>query len=332
MSSDPTDGTIVELAVTPAERESLGQLARSLLRSERTEIDRLDEATVVVRAERAATSLPARIGDAIDSLRGGRFAALVLRGSLDPTAITHPTPIRHGERTPPVDVAQAVHALLVGRLGQAYGYLGQQHGRIFNDIVPVADRLEVANFSGGTHHRFEFHTEDAFHPARAHWITLMCRRNPDLVPTILAVPDPGLLGAETLDALSRPMFRLRANPAQGGQTADRSGCEPVVAPGRHGPAFRYNFCVDGSTDPAGRRALDQLLDHLLSRQRHVRLAAGDCLLVDNERAFHARDPYVARLDGSDRWMQRVIAVESVDRLAGHLDPGGFRQVQAPGGA
>lgn len=316
---------VAEVTVTLAERATLAGLAAAVRDRAGTA-----ESDVVVAAEQTAAQLPDEVGGAVDSLRAGECVALVLRGCVDDAAITGPTPTEHLAHTPPLDTGQVVHALLAARLGTAYGYLGQQHGRIFNDIVPVAGRLDVANFSGGTGHRFELHTEDAFHPARADWITLMCRRNHGMVPTIVAAPDPALLGEQVMDVLARRAYRLRANPAQGGRAADPAGLDAVVAPGRHGPAFRYNFCVDGSTDDPGRDALQALLDHLVDRQHHVELAAGDCLLVDNQRAFHARDPYTAHLDGADRWMNRVIVVESPTVIADHLAHDGFRRVRLPG--
>jgi alpha-ketoglutarate-dependent taurine dioxygenase len=40
----------------------------------------------------------------------------------------------------------------------------------------------------------------------------------------------------------------------------------------------------------------------------VSLRAGDVLVVDNTLAVHGRTPFVARYDGTDRWLQRTMTV------------------------
>ena len=44
------------------------------------------------------------------------------------------------------------------------------------------------------------------------------------------------------------------------------------------------------------------------RSLSLKLCPGDLLLFDNRRVLHARTPFTARLDGTDRWLRRLYVV------------------------
>ena len=54
----------------------------------------------------------------------------------------------------------------------------------------------------------------------------------------------------------------------------------------------------------------------------MRLNRGDMLIIDNRRTAHARSPFSARFDGSDRWIQRAFAITNPNlrRAAGQAQP------------
>ncbi|GBC58624.1 hypothetical protein PSNTI_41230 [Stutzerimonas stutzeri] len=50
----------------------------------------------------------------------------------------------------------------------------------------------------------------------------------------------------------------------------------------------------------------------------VRLNRGDMLIIDNRRTAHARSPFSARFDGSDRWIQCAFAITNPNFYAERL--------------
>lgn len=275
-----------------------------------------------------ADQLPERLELLLQRLIRGESQVLVVRAlSHDPVKIPA-TPSDYTTRTEYVGELRVAQAILLSRLGYPFGFAKQQFGRVFNDIVPVERFQEVANISGGTRHRFDFHTEDAFHPARPQWFSLVAIRNTRLVPTQLAIPDVDRLSQDCVRILGQPLFKLGANPMQGGPTASPAESESVIFPGRIGPAFRFNFCFEDapSLTTAQSVALAELYDELQQSEFAVTLSSGDCLLFDNERVFHAREPYEARFDGGDRWLSRAVAADAKSRLDGFFVEGSSRSV------
>src|SRR5205085_3729843 len=58
-------------------------------------------------------------------------------------------------------------------------------------------------------------------------------------------------------------------------------------------------------DQEAQSALDSLVAALELKLRRVVLEPGDCLVIDNYKAVHGRQPFTARYDGRDRWLKRI---------------------------
>jgi len=58
---------------------------------------------------------------------------------------------------------------------------------------------------------------------------------------------------------------------------------------------------------AALRALHTCLDEI--HMSHV-MTRGDLLIFDNKRVVHARTPFTARFDGTDRWLLRILVCGS----------------------
>lgn len=84
--------------------------------------------------------------------------------------------------TRPQDVILALCGL---GLGEPFGWCTPQGGSIVQNVLPVRGD-ELAQSGHGSQVFLEFHTEDAFHPSRPDYLLLLCVRNDDRVPTVLA--------------------------------------------------------------------------------------------------------------------------------------------------
>jgi alpha-ketoglutarate-dependent taurine dioxygenase len=64
----------------------------------------------------------------------------------------------------------------------------------------------------------------------------------------------------------------------------------------------------------------QILGETLSAHHSsVVLEPGDLLVIDNDIVVHGRSPFVARFDGTDRWLQRAFVVEDLAPSNGERD-------------
>ncbi|HRW37611.1 MAG: TauD/TfdA family dioxygenase [Acidimicrobiales bacterium] len=207
------------------------------------------------------------------------------------------------------------------RLGEPVGYRPEHGGSIVQNLVPTRDAIgRQTSTSSGVD--LGFHTETAFHPHRPRYLLLLCLRGDPAASTTLASIDDLLpaLDAATVAELRQPSFRTGVDESFGGRPEVPVGPPRPVLAGRDDA---LELCWDaeltvGETD-AARAALVALADAVARRQRHLVLASGDLLVVDNARCVHGRSPFSARFDGTDRWLQRSFVVEDLAPSAADRD-------------
>lgn len=94
-----------------------------------------------------------------------------------------PTPAHWSHALPEDTAAWDILMILVATvMGRVFAWEGQQQGRFIHNILPIAGHEHEQTGASSTT-LLNPHTEDAFHPARAHLMMLGCLRNPDHVAT-----------------------------------------------------------------------------------------------------------------------------------------------------
>ena len=58
-------------------------------------------------------------------------------------------------------------------------------------------------------------------------------------------------------------------------------------------------------------ALEHLKNAIKNCTREIVLKTGDLLIINNRTTVHGRRPFDARYDGTDRWVQRILAIETL---------------------
>jgi Fe(II)/alpha-ketoglutarate-dependent arginine beta-hydroxylase len=233
----------------------------------------------------------------------------ILRGlPVDDVAIGPTPPHWSSAVTASTTVHDIAMLLMASVAGRAFGWEGQQDGRLVHNILPSRGH-ETEQTGASSAVLLSPHTEDAFHPERAHLMLLGCLRNHDGVGTSAAsVRDTELSDAD-LALLSEP--RLPILPDDAYADAQAFGGEaPEVAvlwEGAHGPGLRYDpaYTPLDRADPSYRAAYGRLSGELERVATSVRLGPGDVLVIDNDVVVHGREPFRARYDGTDRWLKRV---------------------------
>jgi hypothetical protein len=210
-----------------------------------------------------------------------------------------------------------------------YGYTTQQNAAIHNNIVQVKKLAEVAGHSASAPHELGLHVEDASYnlgegrDISPDFLTLHYYRNPNLVPTIVSMPDWSELSRETRDILSEEWFYNRTNPAQGGENNNPDTPVSVLYGPQNDPWLRLNTAkLDVDTyEPAQQRALREIHGHLESRRTDLTLKAGQIAIIDNRRVLHGRPAFKPgqepRYDGTDRWQRRLVVSNNSGRIQQH---------------
>ncbi|MCB5179035.1 TauD/TfdA family dioxygenase [Streptomyces antimicrobicus] len=233
----------------------------------------------------------------------------VLRGLPVDDAAAGPTPTSWATAGDSGAVHDIVLLLLATAMGNPLAWEGQQDGRFVHNIVPSPGH-EHAQTGASSTVLLSPHTEDAFHPGRAHLLMLGCMRNPDGIATTAASIRRTRLADPDVELLTRPVLPILpddAYEAAQGYTAEAPPAVPALFAAEDGLTLRYDPAYTPLTDadPAYRAAYDRLSDELARVSVAVSLDPGEVLVVDNDLVVHGRVPFRARYDGTDRWLKRA---------------------------
>lgn len=209
-----------------------------------------------------------------------------------------PTPDWFVEVDPDYNVndAQILHGIYVSLIGEAIGFTSQRNGRIYNNLIPFRGLESVANSSSGSSLDFGFHVEDAFHPARADYLGLVCMRNEERAATTVSCVEGVILTEEEKEALYSPRFRISHNPIHPTNAVIDEHCQSVLFGHLDRPYVRINAASMNIEEYEGieRQALEKPLPHFANNLVALVLQTGDCVFVDNYRCVHARDAFKAK--------------------------------------
>ncbi|MER7676971.1 TauD/TfdA family dioxygenase [Streptomyces sp. NPDC096934] len=253
----------------------------------------------------------ARLGDAVrHALRPVDTAdgLFILRGlHLDDTELG-PTPA-HWSTVEDAGALWDVVLLLVSALmGTPIAWEGQQDGRFVHNIVPSPGH-EDEQTGASSSVLLTPHTEDAFHPGRAHLLLLCCMRNHDHIATTAASVRLTALRDDDIEQLSRPVVPVLPDDAyeQAQRFPGPPAPVPVLFATPEGLTLRFDPAYTPLDDADGtwRAAYGRLADELARVSVAVSLRPGDVLVVDNDLVVHGRVPFRARYDGTDRWLKRA---------------------------
>jgi hypothetical protein len=281
-------------------------------------VARHGDVAAVEEAKRSAARLdPALVDECSPAGDGGAVVLQGLRAAATPPWPTPPS--WSAARREATALWDATLLLLASAIGRAFGWEGQQAGRLVHDIVPSKGH-EHEQTGASSSVELSAHTEDAFHPGRANLLLLACLRNRDAVPTSLASVRHARLSAIERALLERPALPILPDDSYDETGAD-DACAPEVATlwdGEEGLRIRYDPAYTPLEQAGGdyRAAYDWLGAELDRVAVDVALEQGDVLVIDNDVAVHGRVPFQARYDGTDRWLKRV----SVRLPAGHRPP------------
>ena len=225
-------------------------------------------------------------------------------------------------------------------LGDIYGWLTQQDGRMIHDILPIK-KHETDQLGCGSREELTWHTEDAFHELRGDYLILMCLRNNEAVPTTLSKPDYSKLSEKQIDLLFEKHYIIKPDNSHKvvNNSTDRSleiknikdskvmeayatmakrDEKPekvaVLFGDKKDPCLRIDpyFMEEPETAEAS-EALNALIELVGESIVDLSLNPGELLVVDNYEVVHGRRSFQAKYDGTDRWYKRINVIRDIRR-------------------
>jgi L-asparagine oxygenase len=182
-------------------------------------------------------------------------------------------------------------------------------------MIPLRGKeyQQTSQSSSGT---LDWHVEDGFREDRCDHAALLCLRGDPAAASMYAQAKDLRLSPDLESTLRQTRFQLRPDTAHvmTKEVAQRqvavltgSGAEPEICYDTH-----HITPIDpaDTTAAAALRELHANLDQV--RISHV-METGDLLIFDNRRVVHARGPFTARFDGTDRWLLRTMICGSTVR-------------------
>ncbi|MGN8275390.1 TauD/TfdA family dioxygenase [Pseudomonas sp. SMN5] len=263
-----------------------------------------------------AHELPRRVREEFyDFKRSEVAAALLVSGNPVLAEGAGPSPSRYIELDEDyrLNDAKVLHGLYGSLLGEGIGFTSQRNGSLFNNIVPLEEHRKTSNSSGGSVLDFGFHVEDAFHPARAEYLGLVCMRNDERAATIISCIDNIKLSTEEKQVLFKPNFKISHNPIHNTSDIIEETSQAILFGHKNAPYVKINAAALNIDEYSGieRQALEKLLDHFTRNRVAVVLEAKDCIYIDNYRCVHARDSFKANYGDGARWLARVVFASSL---------------------
>ena len=239
-----------------------------------------------------------------------------------PLGVVPATPPRPGEPTGKDRTSECTLLAIASILGEPIGYVQEHGGGLVQDIVP--DRAcRAQQVSSSSTVTLAWHTETAFHPHRPRYLLLLCLRGDPQAVTMVCSVAAVLphLAPETAAVLREPRFRTRPDASflDGRVVGALGPPRPVLDGDGRRPVFVYDEDLMIGDDPVAQAALEDLGRMVHAQAASIVLEAGDLLVVDNDAVVHARSPFPARFDGTDRWLQRAFVVTDLAPSASERD-------------
>lgn len=286
--------------------------------------DDLESGTTVLHSTVYGHKLPSRLRSAFNKFRLEQMSGvLCVSGYPVDQKRLGPTPPHWRDRPVP-STAWREELLLIlfsSLLGDPFCWATQQDCRLIHDVFPIKGH-ENGPLGSSSESELSWHTEDAFHPLRADFISFACLRNPYAAATTVGYVDSLDLSDEVKSVLFQERFSIRPDESHlaknnsGNDLAKFSGInkmwvdpDPVAVlfGDLDQPYIRVDpyFMTVRSEDQEARNALDQLISQMDAQMFDLQLESGDFCFLDNFRVVHGRKPFRPRYDGTDRWLKRL---------------------------
>jgi L-asparagine oxygenase len=208
----------------------------------------------------------------------------------------------------PAQHASLLLASVTVMLGEPFNYASLYNGRIVQNMVPVR-KMEFTQTSQSSTGMLDWHCEDSFREDRCDYAGLLCLRGDTSGASKYSQAKDVDLSPDQIAVLRQPRYHVRPDPAHvlPGEVSMRRLA--ILSGSESSPEIAYDTHHLEPLDEADTEAADALRELGVALDKaaisHV-MERGDLLIFDNKRVVHARTPFTARYDGTDRWLMRTM--------------------------
>lgn len=231
-----------------------------------------------------------------------------------------PTPTIIGEETIQKETQYSEFWLssVIALVGEQFGFKQLNNGNLYHNISPRRN-LENAMSSKGSAKILNLHTDLAFHPLAPHFLLLFClRQTTENTYTVVSSVRNAIsyLSKKEISILRGPNFMFLIDEDFGKFTDSR--CCSIIYGNDNDLKLRYDVDMIIGINEEAKSAHQALKNILHKTEIRITLQPGQLLMIDNRRAVHGRNAFVAHYDGKDRWFQRAYCHTNYSELLPHL--------------
>jgi L-asparagine oxygenase len=300
------------IALNAYEADEIEELAQDLATSPSSQPEEFCK-----EARRASWNLPKRLAKRLDHFsRWGSPTGILLISELPVGEVptTPPDNSRHlGETT----ILARIQAMCNEFLGHMVAYEAEGAGHLFQDMVPSKQSAHTQT-SLSSAVELEVHTEQAFSDLRPDFLSLACIRGDASAHTYLlrARDVVANVGAGASSMLRQPLwttgvdasFRVDEHEFIHG---DVRGPMPIISGSAEDPFMILDQDLMRGTTSDAQLLLDRVSNLYVRCREAYTLEPGQILILDNNRVAHGRSNYIARFDGTDRFIIRSFVVRDL---------------------
>lgn len=217
--------------------------------------------------------------------------------------------LKIGEKT----MLAKIQSLFIHFIGDMIAYEAEGFGRLFQDIVPLKT-MENVQTSLGSNTELEIHTEQAFSKLRPDILTLGCLRGDENAYTYILPVNKIIenVSEEEVEMLRQPLwktgidtsFKLNGNEFIDG---DIRGPFSILNGSEKDPFLIFDQdLMFGITEEAN-NIIKKIVTIYYNHRIKINLQPGDIIILDNNRVVHGRSSFIAKYDGTDRFLVRCFA-------------------------
>ena len=201
-------------------------------------------------------------------------------------------------------LADTIVATMASLFGTLYTIDGKGMGRHIHNMFPVLGD-EHTQLASSSKTALEWHTEEAFHPARPDWLALFCVRSDFQATTRVARARDLHLDLEVVRILRQPIFQLEIDETYTKMSTSKVVVSSVLVGPEENPEIVFDPAYTVFENDAQSSAVRAVATAATNVCHCITLLPGDLLVLDNRRVLHARSSFVPRMDGTDRWLKRA---------------------------
>ena len=290
-------------------------------------INPLDEPELFCeKAKYLSKQIPLRIQDIFIHflLKGNSTGFLLIRGlSLSEIETNFPkTPSKNNESIGSTTLLSRIQSIFMSILGEMISYEAEGNGFLFQDLVPVKN-MEIKQTSYSSDVELEIHTEQAFSTVRPDFLSLACIRGDEKATTFILPVEKILenISNEEYTMLCKPLWKIGVDVSfkiNGHEFIEGNIRGPIPIIGEKSKESTRNTLIFDQDlmhgiDEESNQLIQKIVEIYYRYRMSHSLESGDIIFIDNRYAVHGRSSFIAKYDGTDRFLIRCFATTDYEK-------------------